>query len=166
MPCMNVRMRNSDLGQNRTAPMSIVVAPGVLRWRVELPASPEKVYAMLTTDAGREMFWAESSHRHDDRIELSFSDGTTECAAIVDERSPHSFAIRYFGALTTFELSPLVDGRTLLEVRAQDVPPGDQVDVAAGWVSVLLCLKARLTTGVDLRNHAPSQSWRNGFVDN
>jgi hypothetical protein len=38
--------------------------------------------------------------------------------------------------------------------------------VAAGWVSVLLALKAAVDFGVDLRNHDPERTWSTGFVDN
>ena len=57
--------------------MTLAVAPGILRWRVTLPASRERVFETLTTDAGRERFWAEASRQRDNDVELSFADGTT-----------------------------------------------------------------------------------------
>jgi hypothetical protein len=147
-------------------PMSIVLSPGVFRWRVALPAQRDRVYELLTTDAGRELFWAELSRRDGTRIDLSFPDGTIGSMTIGRERPPRSFAVQYFGALTTFELSALDDRCTLLEVGAHGVPSADLIDAAAGWVSVLLCLKAYLKGGIDLRNHLPTRSWREGFVDN
>ena len=146
--------------------MSIVTGPGELRWKVALSAGVERVYELLTTDAGREQFWAETSSQSGTLIELRFPDGTTSTAAVLGEAPPHSIALLYFGTPTTFELSPATGNCTVLEVRAHDVPPAEQADVAAGWVSVLLCLKAHVNGGVDLRNHHASRSWREGFVDN
>ena len=40
------------------------------------------------------------------------------------------------------------------------------VDVAAGWVSVLLNLKAAINFGGDLRNHTRARTWIDGFIDN
>jgi hypothetical protein len=36
----------------------------------------------------------------------------------------------------------------------------------AGWVSVLLALKAAADFGIDLRNHDPARTWNKGYVDN
>jgi uncharacterized protein YndB with AHSA1/START domain len=146
--------------------MSIVVGPGVLRWRVALPAAPQRVYELLATDAGRERFWAEASHRDGAAVHLRFADGTATTADILRDHPPQHFALRYFGAATSFELSAAADDATILEVTADGIEPSDQADVAAGWVSVLLCLKAYLLAGVDVRNHDPHRCWHQGFVDN
>jgi hypothetical protein len=39
-------------------------------------------------------------------------------------------------------------------------------EVIAGWVSVLMCLKAAVDFGVDLRAHDPEKHWDNGYVEN
>lgn len=36
----------------------------------------------------------------------------------------------------------------------------------AGWVSVLLALKAAVDFSVDLRNHDPGRTWDQGYADN
>ena len=36
----------------------------------------------------------------------------------------------------------------------------------AGWVSVLLALKACADYGIDLRNHDPDRNWAHGYPDN
>jgi len=38
--------------------------------------------------------------------------------------------------------------------------------VLAGWVSVLMALKAAVDHGVDLRNHDPQRTWDQGYADN
>ena len=40
------------------------------------------------------------------------------------------------------------------------------IENRAGWVSVLLGLKAWADFGVDLRTHDAARSWAAGFVDN
>lgn len=146
--------------------MGLVVSPGVLRWRVILPASREQVFDVLMTDAGRCRFWAESSNQRGDRVDLRFADGTGTVLEVRSVLRPATIEVRYFGTPTTFALQALTPASTLLEVTADDVDPADQIEVAAGWVSVLLCLKAYLMAGIDLRNHAAPHSWRHGFVDN
>ena len=46
------------------------------------------------------------------------------------------------------------------------VPAADRVEVTAGWVSVLMALKAAVDFSVDLRNHDPLRTWDQGFVEN
>jgi hypothetical protein len=46
------------------------------------------------------------------------------------------------------------------------VPEADRMEVVAGWVSVLMALKATADYGVDLRNHDLGRSWEQGYVDN
>jgi hypothetical protein len=41
----------------------------------------------------------------------------------------------------------------------------DHAETAAGWLNVLLPLKAWLQHGIDLRNHDPERTWDHGFVD-
>ena len=38
-------------------------------------------------------------------------------------------------------------------------------EVHAGWLNVLLPLKAWIAHGVDLRNHDPGRTWAQGYVD-
>ena len=76
------------------------------------------------------------------------------------------FAVEYFGSVTTFELTQDGRGGTDLTLTAAGVPPADRVEMTAGWVSVLLALKAAVDSGVDLRNHDPARTWDQGFADN
>jgi hypothetical protein len=47
-----------------------------------------------------------------------------------------------------------------------DVPDEWHAEVNAGWVSVLLALKAAADHGVDLRNHDAARTWSQGYCDN
>ncbi|MGH2524809.1 MAG: hypothetical protein ACRDH2_20060 [Anaerolineales bacterium] len=68
--------------------------------------------------------------------------------------------------MTTVELSEAGAGGTDLTLTDAGVPAADRGEVIAGWVSVLLALKAAVDFGVDLRNHHPQRTWDEGFVDN
>jgi GNAT superfamily N-acetyltransferase/uncharacterized protein YndB with AHSA1/START domain len=141
--------------------------PGVLRWRVNLPASPPEVFALLATDRGRERFWAERSTTGSDGIVLlEFPGGFTGTLDVVAQVAGERLETRYFGTATTFGLETREPAGTVLTVTAREVPSHDLVDLAAGWVSVLLNLKAVLASGTDLRNHEAARTWEAGFVDN
>lgn len=163
---MRLTAASATVTLERQAAMSILTGIKKLRWRVVLPAPRERVYQLLTTDAGRERFWAERSRQNAQHVELSFPDGTITSMAVLDHDPPGSFAVQYFGVRTTFTLSAVAETSTLLEVVADDVAAEEHTDIAAGWVSVLLCLKAHVVAGIDLRNHDAHRSWRDGFIDN
>ena len=46
------------------------------------------------------------------------------------------------------------------------VPEADRMEVMAGWVSVLLALKAAADFGVDLRNHDARRTGEQGYAEN
>jgi hypothetical protein len=54
------------------------------------------------------------------------------------------------------------DDLTLTEVGA---PPKDPAQNQAGWVSVLLALKAAVDFRIGLRNRDSERTWDEGFVD-
>jgi uncharacterized protein YndB with AHSA1/START domain len=132
-----------------------------LRWRIHLASSPEAVYELLSTEEGRAQFWAESAVERDGAIEFTFPNGMQSRAAVLAAEPPGRFALDYFGSRTTFELEPDGDGGTDLTLSGE----GD-AEVLAGWVSVLLALKAAADFGVDLRNHDPGRTWSQGYCDN
>ena len=39
-------------------------------------------------------------------------------------------------------------------------------EIHAGWVSVLMNLKAVADFGCDLRNHDPQRTWQQGYLNN
>jgi hypothetical protein len=146
--------------------MTIQHGPNELRWRVHLNATPDVVYERLSTDRGRESFWAESSKTLDDGVSLVFPDRSATTVRVLLERPPHVLEMDYFGVPTRFVLEPAGGHGTVLEVTASRIPAHDMADLAAGWVSVLLNLKAAINFGGDLRNHARARTWVDGFVDN
>lgn len=138
---------------------------GPIRWRMHLPVSPERVYRVLDSDEGRESFWAESAVERDGTIEFRFANGY-ECNGRILEREPcRRFTVDYFGSPARFELEPDGAGGTDLTLVHERVDDAEWIEVHAGWLNVLLPLKAWLVHGVDLRNHDPSRTWDDGYAD-
>lgn len=122
---------------------------------------------MLATPEGRRRFWAESAEESGDTIDFKFPDGTALAARILERVPPIRFALHYIGgAKVLFECTS--DGSTGTELRLTETstPPAERIENIAGWVSVLLCLKAAVDHGVDLRNHDPQRTWAHGYVEN
>jgi uncharacterized protein YndB with AHSA1/START domain len=136
-------------------------------WRLHLSSSPGKVYQMLSTSGGRERFWAESAVETGDGIEFIFPNGQRWKARIVEQTPPRRYAIEYIGgSIATFELEDDGSGGTLLKLTDVGVAEQERAEVTAGWVSVLMQLKAAADYGVDLRNHDSRYSWDQGYVEN
>jgi hypothetical protein len=47
-----------------------------------------------------------------------------------------------------------------------EIPDEWHAEVNAGWVSVLMALKAAADFRVDLRNHDTRRTWSQGYCDN
>lgn len=137
-----------------------------VRWRLHLDAAPPAVYEMLATRAGRERFWAEAAPEREGAVAFTFPDGTDHRAPVLAAERPDRYALEYLGAPATFELSDDGDGGTDLELRHRGLSAAERAETAAGWVSVLMALKAAVEHGVDLRNHDPARTWAEGYVDN
>lgn len=138
----------------------------LVRWRLHLMAPPQQVFDLLSTDQGRGSFWAQRTVQEGGEILFHFPNGETLRSRIVESVPPHRFSLTYFnGSVVTFELRDAAPGTDLL-LRESGVPI-DQIDEnRAGWVSVLLNLKAYADHGIDLRNHDPRRTWSEGYVDN
>jgi len=127
---------------------------------------PERVYSTLATDEGRASFWAESAVERNGVITFVFP-GHSPVDGEILERDPHRhFALRYFGATVRFVLSSDGAGGTELVLDSEQVDEDEHTEVVAGWVSVLMAMKAAVDHGVDLRNHDPSRSWAQGYAEN
>ncbi len=136
-----------------------------IRWKLHIPAPPERVFDALNTDEGRRSYWAESAVERDGAVHFEFSGGLQHTAPILTRERPSHFELRYFGSVATFELAPDGDGGTDLTLTDTGVAEEDWHEVHAGWLNVLLPMKAAVAYGVDLRNHDPDRTWQNGFVD-
>ena len=135
--------------------------PSEIRWRLHLASPPEAVWELLATDEGRAHFWAEETRERDGEIEFRFPNGMSSQGRVLEREARRRLALEYFGSETTFELEPDGERGTDLTLVSEGEP-----EVLAGWVSVLLALKAACDFGVDLRNHDPQRTWWQGYCDN
>ncbi len=122
---------------------------------------------MLATADGRERFWAQGAREvAPGLIEFSFRGGDRWQSRVLRLSPPERMALTYFGGSTAeFRLSDDGAGGTIVELEESGIPPDAFLDNHAGWVSVLLNLKAVAGWGVDLRNTDPDRQWAAGFVD-
>lgn len=140
---------------------------GTVRWRLRLRSPPDVVHRMLSTDGGRERFWAESAREHHGSIEFVFPNGTRWRGRILEDRAPERFSVEYLGgSIATFELAPDGHGGTDLALTDRPVKEEWRAEVIAGWVSVLMALKASVDFGVDLRNHDARRTWDQSYAEN
>lgn len=147
--------------------MSFQQDPTLIHWRLHLNAAPATVFQLLATAEGRQRFWAESALERDNHVEFVFSNGLTWRGEILACEPDQQFSLRYFDhSITTFVLEAAATGGTDLTLTDRNVPAAHRSEVIAGWVSVLMALKAAADFGIDLRNHDPARTWDQGFVDN
>ncbi len=141
--------------------------PNVILWRLHLRSSPSAVFKMISTDEGRTRFWAESAKELDGKIHFIFPNGFEWVGKILKKISPYEFSLEYIdGSVTTFQLQSDGNGGTDLILMDTGVPKVHRTEVTAGWISVLMNLKAAVDFSVDLRNHDPNRTWDRGYVDN
>jgi uncharacterized protein YndB with AHSA1/START domain len=136
-----------------------------VRWKLHTASSPERVFGFWSTDEGREQFWAQKSRSASSSFWLSFPDGTEEECRALRTEPPGLFEFTYFGSTVTIELESDGRGGADLTLTNTDVSAADYEEVYAGWLNILLPLKAAADFRVDLRNHDPTRTWRQGYVD-
>jgi uncharacterized protein YndB with AHSA1/START domain len=147
--------------------MSFQDDPNIIQWKLHLKSPLTKVYQVLSTDAGRASFWAESAIEHDGIIHFVFPNQLTWQAQVLEAIPPRYYAVQYYGNTNAvFTLEADSQGGTDLTLTDTGVPAEDRKEVIAGWVSVLMALKAAVDFGVDLRNHDPARHWDSGYVEN
>lgn len=138
----------------------------MIEWKIHCASTPEKIFKLLNSNDGRRNFWAESAQEIDGHIHFLFPNGQLYKSRII-EKIPHKkFSLIYFDSLATFNLSESENGTTDLSFLHEKVPVDECEDVKAGWISVLLALKALADFGVDIRNHNKGKTWDHGYVDN
>jgi uncharacterized protein YndB with AHSA1/START domain len=147
--------------------MSFQDDPGAIRWRLHLGSPITRVYRALSTNEGRATFWAESAVEHEGIIHFVFPNGVTWDAQVLRAMPPRLYEVRYYGnSVATFELEEDGRGGTDLSLIDAGAPSEYRTEVIAGWVSVLMALKAAVDFGVDLRAHDDDRNWDSGYVNN
>lgn len=138
-----------------------------IRWRIHLTSPRELVYEAVATDEGRKRFWSEDSVEKDGTVEFTFPNRLAVKGRILERVPPKRFSITYFGeSRVTFELADDGRGGTDLTLTETGIPAEWRAENLAGWISVLLALKAAVDFSADLRNHDPNRTWDQGYADN
>ena len=146
--------------------MSFQDQKNTIRWKMHFNASPEKVYEALTTDSGRAGYWAESAPEKDGVITFHILNYEPYSSKILKKEPPVLFTLEYFGTITEFKLKSDGKSGTDLSLEATQVDESYRMEMVAGWVSVLMAMKAWVDHSVDLRNHDPDRGWGQGYADN
>jgi uncharacterized protein YndB with AHSA1/START domain len=139
---------------------------GTLRWQLQLRSPVDRVFELLATDSGREQFWVEDSKQQGDVLDFRYPGGATLSCRILEYRAPASFAITHFDGTTVHFTLEASEGGTHLLLEERGLTGEGLAENRAGWVSVLMALKARADFDVDLRNHHPARTWETGYPDN
>jgi len=134
-------------------------------WRIHLRSRPERVFEMLATDDGRARFWAESAVEANGTIEFRFISGVSTMSPIIESTPATRYRLVYFNSDVTFDLSSDGTGGTDLTVTNTGFDPCEYEEIPAGWLNVLLPLKAACDFDIDLRSHDPTRTWNLGYVD-
>jgi uncharacterized protein YndB with AHSA1/START domain len=146
--------------------MPFQLEPGTIRWRLHFASPRKKVFDALATESGRASFWAESALEAEGRITFHILNYEPFVGRILARIEPSVFALEYFGSIVEFRLHDDSRGGTDLALSATQVDESVRAEMTAGWVSVLMAMKAAVDHGVDLRNHDPLRAWAQGYVDN
>lgn len=124
------------------------------------------VFEALATDAGRARFWAEAAPEVDGVITFYILNYEPFSGRILLRLEPEIFKLEYYGTVVEFSLSGDGQGGTDLSLLATEVDESIRMEMVAGWVSVLMAMKAAVDHNIDLRNHDESRAWGTGFLDN
>ena len=104
-----------------------------------------------------------------DRREINFvfPSGQRGRGRILESVPDARYRIEYLdGSIVTFALQADRSGGTDLTLTDEGVPEELRTEVIAGWVSVLLALKAAVDFNIDLRNHDRHRTWNDGYANN
>lgn len=137
-----------------------------ITWRIHCQASPLKLYTLISTGKGRKQFWAESAEEKNGLIYFFFPNGQCYVSEILEQQPHSTFSLIYFDSPLTFHLLAEASGGTEVRIQHEGIAEEEYLEVYAGWVSVLMSLKAFADFGVDLRNHRAGKTWSEGYVDN
>lgn len=141
--------------------------PNNIVWKIHLAALPEVVYTLLSTNDGRAQFWAESAVELEKHINFVFPNDIKWRGKVLEAVPNKRYQVEYYGgSIAAFDLESDGSSGTILTLTDKNVPAEDRGKVTAGWVSVLLALKAAADFNVDLRSHDSRYTWDKGFADN
>jgi uncharacterized protein YndB with AHSA1/START domain len=115
---------------------------GIIRWEMHFLSPNEKVFSALATDQGRSCYWAESAPEVDGCITFNILGYEPFCGRILKKQAPSLFALEYFGTIVEFSLRDDGKGGTDLSLVASHVDESLRMEMASGWVSVLMAMKA------------------------
>jgi uncharacterized protein YndB with AHSA1/START domain len=146
--------------------VSFQAEKGIIRWKMHFQSSKEKVFCALATDQGRSRYWAESAPELDGWVTFNILGYEPYHGRILKKRAPSQFALEYFGTIVEFSLQDDGRGGADLSLVASQVDEAVRMEMTAGWVSVLMAMKAAVDHGVDLRNHDATRTWNDGYADN
>jgi len=146
--------------------MAFQSEPGTIRWKLHCNSTPQTVYDALATDDGRAHFWAESAVEKDGLITFIILGYEPYQGRVISRSPPTQFSVEYFGTIVEFSLKENNNGGTDLSLVATNIDESIRMEMTAGWVSVLMAMKAWVDHGADLRNHDKDRTWAYGYVDN
>lgn len=146
--------------------MNFQEIPGTIQWNMHFRSSQQKVFDALATDAGRANYWAESTEEKNSHVTFHIYNYPSFTGKILAKESPRLFKLEYFGTTVTFNLEGDGHEGTILRLRAEVPDAALREEMTAGWISVLMAMKAAVDFDVDLRNHDPAMAWAQGFADN
>ncbi len=135
-------------------------------WKIQLKSNPKRVFEFISTSKGRERFWAEKAAEKEGFIQFLFPNGQTYRSRVIRSLPYKEYHLDYFHSLVKFKLEQTEYNGTDLALTHENVPEDDFSEVNAGWVSVLMNLKAVADFECDLRNHDPEKTWNQGYADN
>ena len=124
------------------------------------------MYDALASAEGRARYWAERAPECDGAVEFHILGYPAYRGRILRRDPPHRFELEYFGTVVRFRVEDDGEGGTDLGLVAEVPDEASRMEFAAGWVSVLLAMKAAVDFDVDLRNHDPERTWSQGYADN
>ena len=146
--------------------MSFQTEKGIIRWKMHFVSPRDRVFAALSTNEGRALYWAESAPEVDGQVTFNILGYEPFSGRILKNDAPSLFTLEYFGTIVEFLLGDDGKGGTDLSLVATQVDESIRMEMIAGWVSVLMAMKAAVDHGVDLRNHDTSRTWNDGYADN
>ncbi|WP_106145871.1 SRPBCC family protein [Flagellimonas meridianipacifica] len=137
-----------------------------ITWKLYLKSNPKAVFDLISTAEGRKKFWAEKATEVNGIIQFTFPNGQEYKGQILKTIPNRKFYLDYFNSLVKFNLEPSENDGTDLILINENVDESEFSEVNAGWISVLMNLKAVADFNCDLRNHDPKRTWNQDYAEN